>query len=146
MMKKFMAGMMAMATMVAGLTSTAVNASYYEETEYYYMYESFIDLRDEGQLTVTHENMKKLGVIYTNDGVNELIHAIKETRSQGTMYTQRAFVMVGYEVDGIYFYRSYTLATDDTMEHVAVTDVSMKWHSIKFEKVKDAGYDWSYCD
>lgn len=143
-MKNFAMFMTGVALVCASMVSMDAKAYYSEEKCFYNTYENMVEMKDEGNFKCSAENMNKLASIYVEDDANDLIEAYKETRVHDSNYAAQVICMVGYEVDGYYFYRSYMM-TAKTWDATAVevTDVSMKWHCIKFEKIEDC-YEWDY--
>lgn len=143
-MKNFVAFMAGCALIGASFMNVEAKAYYSEETYYYDTYENMIEMKDEGTFKCSAENMRKLASIYTDDDTNDLIEAYKGAHIRNDEYVVQFVVMVGYEVNGYYFYRTYVMmcATYDAT-YVEVTDVSMKWHCIEFDKIEDC-YEWDY--
>lgn len=143
-MKNFAMFMTGMALVCASMVSMDAKAYYSEETYYYGTYENMIEMKDEGTFKCSAENMRKLASIYTEDDANDLIEAYKVTRICDSNYAAQCIAFVGYEVDGYYFYRTYTMiAATYNSEAFEVTGVDMKWHCVEFEKI-EACYEWDY--
>lgn len=141
--KNFVTLVTGMALVCASMVNMDAKA-YYSEDIYYDTYKTMVEWTDKGEFKCSHENLAKLGEIYTKDDENHLINAYKWSRVCDSNYAVQVICMTGYEVDGYYFYRSYVM-TAATYNAVAfeVTDVSMRWHCIKWEKISEC-YEVDY--
>ena len=135
MIKKVVAGMMAMATMVAGMTSITAGAVMNDN-----VHSKALDLcdlelkRGAGYLKCSRSDIERISNMYDKDfGVIEFESV--SLKPNGTLH---GVVFVGHVKNGFYMYKSYVVGTTEDFTAWTIEDVNEDINCIEYSKMLES--------